>query len=339
MSDPRCAGLLLLGMLVPAPLASQSLPPLPRAERARLAEVVRLAAGIRARVWPGWEHTPLAILLVGDSAEYLMGHPRPSSDFASIGDTLSGMDIRLRPRVFDPTLLATFPAVNGLPTIVVGSAKQTRKSSTEWVLTLLHEHFHQWQYELPDYYRRVGLLDLSGGDSTGMWMLNFAFPYQSVEVQEASKHLALALSTALGAARLERPRALAAVIEARARLTGHLTAAEDRYLEFQLWQEGTARFIEYKAASLAADMGKPSAEFVALDDYQAYGALATRAQRALRRELEEFDLGRNRRTSFYPLGAAMALLLELTRPGWMRQYEAAPFTMSSLLSEEYGHSR
>ena len=108
------------------------------------------------RLWPGLERTPFAILVVNDSAEYLLGHPSPTSDFGSIGlDSVLKLEISVRPRIYAPTLLATFPAVGGLPTIVVGTARHTGKSSSDWVLTLLHEHFHQWQYTLADYYRRV----------------------------------------------------------------------------------------------------------------------------------------------------------------------------------------
>jgi hypothetical protein len=313
-------------------LASQAGPPLGAADRARIAEVGRLAMGLRPLIWPGWERTPLAILLVTDSAEYLFGHPTPSSGFTRTGhDSVLG-DLWTRTRVFPPSLLATFPAVAGLPTIVVGTAEQTRKSSAEWVLTLLHEHFHQWQYSLPDYYRRVGLLDLSGGDSTGMWMLNYPFPYDSAPVQQAAKDLAQAVSRALDAAPSTRRSAVASVIRARAALMRRLTRADNRYLEFQLWQEGVARFIEYKAASLAASLGEPSRGFKALPDYQPYEVVAKRGRRELSRELAAFDLGKHRRTSFYPIGAAMALLLEEIRSDWKQEYEAAPFAMTSLFS-------
>jgi hypothetical protein len=112
--------------------------------------------------WPGWRRAPFALLLVTDSAEYLMGHPRPTAEFTGAAhDSVLGLDVRSRARVFAPTLLATFPAVGELPTIVVGTPERTGKSSAEWILALLHEHFHQWQYSLPDYYRRTQGLDLS----------------------------------------------------------------------------------------------------------------------------------------------------------------------------------
>jgi len=54
---------------------------MPPADRVRLAEAVRLGDALRERLWPGWGATPVPVLLVTDSAEYLVGHPRPTADF------------------------------------------------------------------------------------------------------------------------------------------------------------------------------------------------------------------------------------------------------------------
>ena len=325
--------ILLAAWVAPLTLPAQSHPCPARADRIRVAEARRLAATLGVRLWPGLNRTPLAILLVTDSTEYLFGHPRPSPDFTMIGaDSVTGLEIRARSRVYAPTLLATFPAVGGLPTIVVGTAQHTGKSSSDWVLTLLHEHFHQWQYSLPDYYKKVGLLGLSGGDSTGMWMLNYPFPYDSAPVQNATREWARTLSAALDAPKERRLRALKMVRSAWRELAGKLTGAELRYLEFQLWQEGVARFIEYEAARLAAKGAEPAAEFRTLPDYQPYDRIVTRHERFLRRELGTLDIAKDRRVSFYPLGAALAQVLDNSGPEWRRGYVAEPLTMTGLLS-------
>jgi hypothetical protein len=284
------------------------------------------------RLWAGWQHTPFAVLLVTDSAEYLIGHPDPTADFTPAGyDSLLGLDIWTRARAYAPTLLATFPAVAAVPTVVVGTPQRTGKSSAEWVLTLVHEHLHQWQYSLPDYYERSARLGLSAGDSTGMWMLNYPFPYDSAPVQAATREFARALSAALQGTRRSREKSIASVVSARARLAETLTIPQNRYLEFQLWQEGVARFLEYKAAQLAAGAHLPTADYKALPDYESFEDVARQAQTALKRELETIDLGKDRRISFYPLGAAVAFLLDSTRAGWERQYAAEPFVLTSLL--------
>ena len=301
----------------------------PRLDRVRLAEAFRLADGVREEVWPGWGRTPFGVLLVTDSIEFLVGHSRPSRDFARQGyDSLLKQEVWTRPRRFPPTLLATFPAVSGIPTIVVGSSERTGKSSTAWVLTLLHEHFHQWQYSEPGYHAGVARLDLAHGDSTGQWMLDYAFPYDSAPVQQAVRRLASALGQALDA---PTAGALQAVVDARDRLRSRLSPADYRYFEFQLWQEGVARFIEYAVARAGAESGQSASAFRSLPDYQAYSRAAEGARRSLRRELDQLALGRQRRVAFYPLGAAMALLLEETRPGWKRAYAARPFALAALL--------
>ena len=144
---------LLAALAIPTLAEGQTAPRLSWPDRLRLAEAFRLAERVRSEVWPGWQRTAMAVLLVTDSTEFLVGHPRPTSEFAPLGqDSVLGHEVRARPRRFPPTLLATFPAVGGIATIVVGTAERTGKSSTAWVLTLLHEHFHQWQTSLPDYY-------------------------------------------------------------------------------------------------------------------------------------------------------------------------------------------
>ena len=77
--------LLFAALAIPALGAGQSAPRLSEPDRVRLAEAFRLAERVRAEVWPGWERTPMAVLLVADSTEYLVGHPRPTSEFAPLG--------------------------------------------------------------------------------------------------------------------------------------------------------------------------------------------------------------------------------------------------------------
>jgi hypothetical protein len=332
---PACGlSFLLLGTAAaPTPGNAQVAFEVPRRDQVRLAEAMRLADELRDDIWPGWERTALRVLLVTDSAEFLVGHSQPSADFVRRGqDSALNREVWTRPRQFSPTLLATFPAVSGVPTIVIGSAEHTGQSSTAWVLTLLHEHFHQWQYSRPGYYAGVARLGLAHGDTTGQWMLDYAFPYDSVPVQRAVGRMASALGQALDARPSAKAQALRAAVSARETLRGRLTAADYRYFEFQLWQEGVARYIEYAAARAAAESKDPSSAFRSLPDYEPYSRVAIGVRRSLRRELEQLALGRQRRVAFYPLGAAMALLLEESRSDWKRAYADRPFALAALLS-------
>jgi len=314
-------GLWLL-LVAARPCGAQSpFPSMPADDRVRLAEAFRLSDRLGEQVWPGWRAVPMPVLLVGDSVEYLVGHPAPSPDFVALGrDSLLGLDVLARRRVFPPTLLATFPAVGGVPTIVVGGAKNAGRSSAAWVVTLLHEHFHQMQYAQPGYLAGVAALDLARGDTTGMWMLDYPFPYDSAPVARAAERLAATLAAP------DRRHDDGAVRAAWHALADSLAAADRRFLEFQLWQEGVARWVEYAATRAAAqDAGAPGAAFRALPDYEPYAALVSRQATSQRAELTPLALAERRRVAFYPLGAALASQLDASVADWKRRYEAVPF--------------
>ncbi|HJR49875.1 MAG TPA: hypothetical protein VJ794_02155 [Gemmatimonadales bacterium] len=310
MRRPWPALLVMATLTTPSIGETQSAPRLSDPGRVRLAEAYRLADRFRAEVWPGWERTRMVVLLVADSFEYLVGHPRPTAEFARLGsDSLLCRDVLVRPRRLPPTLLATFPAVGGIATIVVGTPERTGKSSAEWVLALLHEHFHQWQSSLPDYYARADALGLARGDTTGQWMLDYPFPYDSVPVQQAVKALATSLA---------RTEPIETVARQREALRRILSPDDDRYLEFQLWQEGVPRYLEIAVADAAARAGEPG-----------YAELASRLRGDLDRQLAELSLGRERRVAFYSLGAGYARLLERIDGSWKRRYQERLFILLS----------
>ncbi|HKT59185.1 MAG TPA: hypothetical protein VJQ46_03995, partial [Gemmatimonadales bacterium] len=155
--------------------------------------------------------------------------------------------------------------------------------------------------------------------------------YDSAPVRRAVRGLAGALIRALAAGPNDRPAAIERVVAARDALRERLSPEDYRYLEFQLWQEGVARFIEYAAALAAAGDEQPPAVFRAVPDYQPYDRAADSALSSLRRELERLDLKRDRRVAFYPIGAAIARLLDAARPGWKEEYARQPFALASLL--------
>lgn len=331
----------VIGLASVAPTAAQapSTPPapptgatIPADDRVRLAEAFRLAAAAGDDVWPAWTSAPFAVLLVTPDREYLIRHPRPSADFVRVGyDSLLASEVYARDRVMSPTFLATFPAVGGVSTIVVGQPAATHKSSTAWVLTILHEHFHQLQHSRPDYFAGVDALGLARGDRTGMWMLNYAFPYDSAKVQTRVAALMAALDGALDS--IPATRGIAhwrAVADARRRVRDVLPADDDRYLAFQMWQEGVARYTELTMARWAAERYTPSDSFRALPDYTSYADAARELERNLRGELRNDVLARDRRVVFYPTGAATALLLDQLVPGWRSRYFEQGFSLDGL---------
>ncbi len=317
-------------------VSAQVQPPgVPEVDHVRSAESFRVGRAIGNSVWKGWDKAPFAVLLVTPEREFLIRHPRPSKDFTRVGyDTLLRSEVYSRKRTFGAGLLATFPAVGGVSTIVIGQAENTsQKSSTPWVVTMLHEHFHQLQSSRPTYYAEVGALGLARGDETGMWMLNYAFPYNAPEVRARYEAMCRLLAEALRAKRGKELNArVAAYLEARRRFGASLSPDDYRYFSFQVWQEGVARYTEYRVAALAAKRYRPSRAFRSLKDYKSFGATADAGLKNVLRELETLRLEEFQRVAFYPLGAGEALLLDRVNPRWKGRYFAEPFYVEKYFS-------
>jgi hypothetical protein len=203
-------------------------------------------------------------------------------------------------------------------TIVVGTPEATGYKPVEWRRTVLHEHFHQWQAAIPGYYGRTAALDLSGGDTTGMWMLNYPFPYADRAAGEAYGEASRTLGAALVARGrpdflaafdlyLTRRRAFAATVDSKAW----------RYLEFQLWQEGVARWTEIAIARRSRN-----AELE---------AEAAKVEQRLIERLSKPNLKEQGRELAYPYGAGEALLLDACGPGWRAAYPGT-LELGSLLT-------
>lgn len=321
--------LVLLTLTFTSTTLSQDKPNIPEVDRVRLAEAFRIGEALGERVWEGWDKAPFAVLLVTPENEFLIRHPRASKDFAPLGyDPLLKSEVFFRKRTHQINLLATFPAVGGVSTIVIGQAENTsQKTSTPWVLTVLHEHFHQLQSSQPTYYADVEALNLSRGDQTGMWMLNFAFPYQDRRVREHFSALSKLLAEALRAKKKSVFTArLKAYIQARQKFKSVLSADDYKYFSFQVWQEGMARYTELRVAELAAERFEPSREFRALKDYTPFKQVAASIlDRQILSNLTELRLGQSERLVFYPFGAAEGLLLDRANPAWRRRYLTEKF--------------
>ena len=310
--------------------AAQSPPHIAEIDRVRLREAVRLADQFGDTVWPNWSGAPFAIILVTAEGEFLIRQPNPSPDFTLVaGDTLLGGSVFYRKRVFNTAMQATFPAVNGVNTIVIGRAELTSdKASTRWVLTVLHEHFHQLVYSRPGYYDEVAKLDLAHGDNTGMWMLNFPFPYDSVRVQEKFSAMTHALLDALGQGDgAEFNQKVAAFRRARNEFRNALPAEAERYFEFQLWQEGVARYTELRIGDMASTHYTASAEYTALADYSSPSSVSDAMRGRIMGDLGSLSLAKSRREVVYSVGAAEALLLDRVKPKWKEDYFRRPFRL------------
>lgn len=292
----------------------QDFPPIRLADRLLIHEAMKLKEAIGDSIWPGWSQTPFTLLLVTEQHEYLVRHPAPSKDFVRLGyDSLLATDVYVRARTYSKEFLATFPAVSGVQTIVVGTPEQTGKSSMAWVVTLLHEHFHQYQYTHSDYYPRVGQLNLSGGDQSGMWMLTYPFPYNEKQTValfgDFLKWEAMAVKSS---GFLEK------YLSAKKRLQCGLSSRDYRYLNFQLWQEGLARYTEICVAEFAARHRFASTEMSGLPDFRPYEQVAGDLRSSVLNGLR--DVQSQKRIVFYSVGAAEGLLLDASGRSWRDKY-------------------
>jgi hypothetical protein len=314
--------------------AAVAAPALAQIDRVRLREVFRLGDSIGDRVWLAWGKAPFAVLLVTPDYEFLMRHPTPSADFTKLGyDALLKTDVYYRKRTCPTHFLATFPAIGGsmTSTIVVGQAENTSaKTSTPWVITVLHEHFHQLQDSQPNFYSDVNALNLAHGDQTGMWMLNYGFPYERTEVQEQFATMGKLLATAIEAPKRERAERLRDYLEARQKFQEMLAPDDYNYFSFQFWKEGIARYTEYRVALMAATKYRASKEFRALQDYQTFAEVARTTRERIFRQLETQKLGEAKREVVYSFGAAEGLLLDQINPRWQRRYFVEKFDLRKL---------
>jgi hypothetical protein len=333
----RVASIAIFGLLALAPAAHAEAPTLPEIDRIRIAEAFRLAETLGNQVWPDWDKAPFAILLITAEHEFLIRHPKPSDDFTLIGeDALLKSKVWYRKRKFGLELLATFPAVDNVPTIVVGRAENTSsKTSTRWVITLLHEHFHQLQNSQPRYYAEVDALGLARGDKTGMWMLNYAFPYTTPEVKDEFAAMCQSLAETLQARQQgDFAKKLESYRGARKKFQSFLKGDDYKYLSFQEWQEGIARYTEYRIAELAAAKYEPTKEFQKLKDYTPFKDEASAILEGVKKELVSVKLDKAKRTAFYALGAAEGLVLDNANPDWRKQYFQETFSLDKHFRSE-----
>jgi hypothetical protein len=334
--------LIAVAFVVVSPLfaAAQPKPQLSETDRVRLAESFRIGDQLGNRIWSNWDRAPFSVLLVTAENEFLIRHPKPSADFVLLNyDPVLRSQIYYRKRTQSPNLLATFP-VAGIPTVVIGQAENTAaKTSTPWVITMLHEHFHQLQYSQPHYYADVNALGLSRGDQTGMWMLNYPFPYDWMEMEEHFSLLTLLLADALEAkTKSDFASKLSAYLERRHELEQTLSPDDYSYFSFQLWQEGIARYTEFQIAQLAAGSYRPTKAFRGLADYQTFGSVATTTKQRILSDLRTSQLAQYKRVIFYAMGAGEGLLLDRNNPHWRQRYFADKFYLNNYFAVPKGKS-
>jgi hypothetical protein len=184
----------------------------------------------------------------------------------------------------------------------------------------MHEHFHQLQNAQIGYFQAVAALGLSHGDQTGMWMLNYPFPYTNVAVAKdfigLRDQLLLALDSPDGRTFRSASKRYLAM---RRAFFARLSPDDHKYLGFQLWQEGIARYTQIAVAESAAGY-HPTEAYQRLPDYEPFSGAASKLRSSTLQELRTVDLAKAGRVAVYSFGAAEGMLLDRLNPRWKSEY-------------------
>lgn len=293
----------------------------------RIREAMIINETFSDSIWEGMSKTPFNLILVTDNYEYLVNSPEPYTGFTFAAyDSLLGSNIYARLRVFNKSFLATFPVDKGISTVVVGTPENTSLNGTEWTITLLHEHFHQYQNSHPDYYQSVNDLDLSGGDQSGMWMLNYPFPYDNPEID--SLYYALAQQLQPSYPKEKRNN----YFVQRKNFTDKLNEKDYKYFSFQVWQEGLARYTEARFYDmLNKNNYSQTREYANLNDSISLNTHIINFIDKNIRKLGSQRLTENQRNSFYTLGLFEGLWLDDINPGWRKKYFSDKFFIENYI--------
>jgi hypothetical protein len=320
--------LLVLSLSINLLCTSQQFPKMRVEDRIRIHEAEFLCKKFGNQVWPGIARVPFTIMLVCDTTEFLINCVKPSPEFRSAGfDSILNTEVFVRRSMNPDNLLATFPAINGQNCIVVGTPEKTGLSSTAWIITLLHEHFHHYTYQDPHYYKDLDKLKLNKGDKTGMWMLNFPFPYDNASVIKDFTRISKALHDALKSLDSDNFELfLQTYAKARNGFKKGLRADDYKYFSFQVWQEGVARYTEFKFLETMQKY-KPSAEVQGLSDYIPFEQYKEQMYKDELDKLLNYKLDDQKRTCFYQIGFAEAVILDYLNPNWKKSYLKNKFYM------------
>lgn len=284
----------------------------------RLQEFQKISEKLGEAVWDTWNKVPAAILLIDEQSEYLFNQNVNGHNFSKTCSTKFYPTIYSRPRTFDKNLLASFPAFEMLPTIVIGTPENTHiKSSLAWLGVMAHEHFHQIQYTQPSYYSEVEKLkpaSIKANDA--QWMLNYNFPYENVQFNLKIKKLSQSLLTLY---QKTNKANFKKYLKIRQDFLNQIGTDNSRYYEFQLWQEGIARYIQIKWLRVVKDRFNFSVNFKSLDKSDPSTIYEETLQNTLE-DLKVANLKKRKRSLFYSIGAIEGLVLDKLYPTWKTNY-------------------
>lgn len=311
---------MILAFAAALSVASPTLPP--RDVRHMIRAAMTLVRRDGNAVWPGFKAVPFHMILVGPDTETLFCQ-HPTRGFRAAGiDPITRCSVQTRKRVLDVDLAASFGFDDEPSMIAFGLPAALGLDRTDWILTLAHEAFHQYQSRIPGYATKVTALGLAGR-AGGSWMLDYPFPYTDPAIGSAMDSMAAAALTFRDAtSAAERSAAIASYLKARRAAMAAVTPAQQRYFEFQVGQEGIARWTE-RALAIAASWHDPVMAKAA--------DMRRRASINSLRAVREQGVRVWKRGAFYEFGAIEADMLDALGERWRRAYPERPFSFGVML--------
>ncbi len=149
-----------------------------------------------------------------------------------------------------------------------------------------------------------------------MWQLNYAFPYDSSIIIEQYKKYIAALSKSFSSIdNRSFKKDFKIYISERNKFRQLLKPADYRYFSFQVWQEGIARYSEYKFLQ-ELDNYQPSKDIIQLPDFISFKEYKSEFIIREKNGLEKLKLNIDKRICFYAVGFAEGILLDKLNPEW-----------------------
>jgi hypothetical protein len=282
----------------------------------RIKEFTKLSSVVGPKLWNGWNEYEQSILFVDEEYEFLFGHKKIPKEFKKACYVKSIGRLWYRKRFFDKRMEASFPVFSMVPTIVIGSVENTNsKTSTEWLSILLHERFHQIQYSQPNYYKYVNDIKPSSARD-GSWMLNYQFPYSDKKLLALFKKLGRSLLKAVDS---KNESDYLEYKKIKGSISKRLKRDDLNYMNFQIWQEGIARYVEIQSLKKMSEEYF-SDEFKKLKDFELPQSVLSRKLKRIREKLSHLDLGKQKRGAFYALGLYEGLALDIFKSEWKERY-------------------
>lgn len=274
-------------------------------------------------LWPGLSQAPLLTLLIGPEHETLFcGLHTPG--FSVIGfDSITKCTMQVRARQL-PVDLSAATDLGNASVIHMGLPDALEATPADWIVTYLHEAFHQYQSTLPGYVSALDGVRARLGKAGDQWVLEYPFPYADPKVKAEFAAMTLSAGQFLGAENDEQAQAaIRSYVEARNRARDAMSHDDWLYYEYQVGQEGVARWTELKFSAAA---GNARADIAAIGKERTGGLAASLGA------IDRQGLNMWKRSSFYVLGAIEAFMLERMRPQWQQEYATNPFEMGSMLN-------